>query len=35
FYCIKCDTHYHADINAARNIIHVHSKSSVVSGRTA
>jgi transposase len=35
FYCVKCDAHHHADINAARNIIHVQSKSSVVSGRTA
>ncbi len=35
FYCVKCDVHHHADINAARNIIHVHSKSSAVSGRTA
>jgi len=35
FYCFKCDVHHHADINAARNIIHVQSKSSVVPGRTA
>ncbi len=35
FYCGMCDMHFHADINAARNIIHVQSKSSVVSGRTA
>ncbi|MHA1863892.1 MAG: zinc ribbon domain-containing protein [Candidatus Thorarchaeota archaeon] len=35
FYCTKCDVHHHADINAARNIIHVQSKSSVVPGRTA
>jgi transposase len=35
FYCAKCDAHHHADINAARNIIHVQSKSSVVPGRTA
>jgi len=35
FYCVKCDAHHHADINAARNIIHVQSKSSVVPGRTA
>ncbi|MFX1603304.1 MAG: zinc ribbon domain-containing protein [Promethearchaeota archaeon] len=34
FYCSKCDEHFHADINAARNIIHVH-KSSAVPGRTA
>lgn len=35
FYCTRCDVHHHADINAARNIIHVQSKSSVVPGRTA
>jgi hypothetical protein len=35
FYCSKCDEHFHADINAARNIMNVQSKSSVVSGRTA
>jgi len=35
FYCVKCNVHFHADVNAARNIIHVQSKSSVVSGRTA
>ncbi len=35
FYCINCDAHHHADVNAARNIIHVQSKSSVVPGRTA
>lgn len=33
FYCHKCDGHFHADINAARNIIHVQD-SSVVPGRT-
>ncbi len=33
FYCSKCDEHFHADINAARNIIHVQD-SSAVSGRT-
>ncbi|MGY5858224.1 MAG: zinc ribbon domain-containing protein [Candidatus Thorarchaeota archaeon] len=33
FYCQKCDEHFHADINAARNIIHVQD-SSVVPGRT-
>ncbi|TFH04459.1 MAG: hypothetical protein E4H14_14690 [Candidatus Thorarchaeota archaeon] len=33
FYCIKCDVHHHADINAARNIIYVQSKSSDVPGR--
>jgi hypothetical protein len=33
FYCSKCDEHFHADINAARNIIHVQ-QSSVVPGRT-
>ncbi|MHA1959422.1 MAG: zinc ribbon domain-containing protein [Candidatus Thorarchaeota archaeon] len=34
FYCSQCDEHFHADINAARNIIHVQ-QSSVVPGRTA
>ncbi len=34
FYCSKCDEHFHADINAARNIIHVQ-QSSVVPGRTS
>ncbi len=33
FYCGKCEEHFHADINAARNIIHVQD-SSVVPGRT-
>ncbi len=33
FYCKKCEEHFHADINAARNIIHVQD-SSVVPGRT-
>ncbi|MHA1615561.1 MAG: zinc ribbon domain-containing protein [Candidatus Thorarchaeota archaeon] len=33
FYCSKCEEHFHADINAARNIIHVQD-SSVVPGRT-
>ncbi len=33
FYCSKCNEHFHADINAARNIIHVQ-QSSVVPGRT-
>ncbi len=35
FYCEKCDSHLHADINAARNIIHVQSRSSAAPGRTA
>ncbi len=35
FYCKKCDEHFHADVNAARNIIHVHPGPSAVSGRTA
>ncbi len=36
FYCDKCDVHFHADVNAARNIIHVHDNmSSAVAGRTA
>lgn len=35
FYCEKCDEHFHADINAARNIIHVQDdQSSAVPGRT-
>jgi len=33
FYCGKCEEHFHADVNAARNIIHVQD-SSVVPGRT-
>ncbi|MHA3964086.1 MAG: zinc ribbon domain-containing protein [Candidatus Thorarchaeota archaeon SMTZ1-45] len=33
FYCEKCEGHFHADINAARNIIHVQD-SSAVPGRT-
>jgi hypothetical protein len=33
FYCNNCNEHFHADINAARNIIHVQ-QSSVVPGRT-
>ncbi|MGY5854081.1 MAG: transposase [Candidatus Thorarchaeota archaeon] len=33
FYCDKCDEHHHADVNAARNIIHVHPGPSVVAGR--
>ncbi len=35
FYCKKCDEHFHADVNAARNIIHVHAGPSIVAGRTA
>ncbi|MDF1539505.1 MAG: zinc ribbon domain-containing protein [Candidatus Thorarchaeota archaeon] len=36
FYCSKCNEHFHADVNAARNIIHVQdNKSSVVPGSTA
>jgi IS605 OrfB family transposase len=34
FFCSHCDEHFHADINAARNIIHVQ-QSSAVPGRTA
>jgi hypothetical protein len=34
FYCQNCDEHFHADINAARNIIHVQ-QSSVVPGRAS
>ncbi|MHA1286974.1 MAG: zinc ribbon domain-containing protein [Candidatus Thorarchaeota archaeon] len=33
FNCSKCKEHFHADINAARNIIHVQD-SSAVPGRT-
>jgi len=33
FYCKKCKEHFHADINAARNIIHVQD-SSAAPGRT-
>ncbi len=29
FYCPHCDVHFHADINAARNIIHVQDSSAV------
>ncbi|TET07555.1 MAG: hypothetical protein E3J86_12685 [Candidatus Thorarchaeota archaeon] len=37
FYCAECDEHFHADINASRNIIHVQQKkmSSAVPGRSA
>jgi transposase len=36
FHCSECDEHYHADVNAARNIMHIkQSKPSAVSGRTA
>jgi transposase len=35
FYCEKCDDHFHADVNAARNIIHVHPGPSTVAGRSA
>lgn len=35
FYCSKCEEHFHADVNAARNIIHVHPGPSAVAGRTA
>ncbi len=35
FHCSKCDEYFHADVNAARNIMHVQqSKPSVVLGRT-
>jgi IS605 OrfB family transposase len=32
FYCGRCDEHFHADINAARNIIHVQDSSVVLGG---
>jgi transposase/DNA-binding transcriptional ArsR family regulator len=36
FYCQKCGEHFHADVNASRNIIHVQKKvSSAVPGRSA
>jgi hypothetical protein len=36
FHCSKCNEHYHADVNAARNIIHVtQPKPSAVPGWTA
>ena len=37
FYCVECDEHFHADINASRNIIHVQQKkmSSAVPRRSA
>lgn len=37
FYCAKCNEHYHADVNAARNIIHVQQplQPTAVGGRTA
>ncbi len=35
FHCSKCDEHFHADINAARNIMHITTKPTAVGGRTA
>ena len=35
FHCSKCDEHFHADVNAARNIMHITTKPTVVGGRTA
>jgi len=36
FHCLKCNQHYHADVNAARNIMQIkQSKPSVVPGRTS
>ncbi|OLS20516.1 MAG: hypothetical protein ThorAB25_28090, partial [Candidatus Thorarchaeota archaeon AB_25] len=36
FYCKECSEHFHADVNASRNIIHVQQKmSSAVPGRLA
>ncbi len=34
FYCSECNEYFHADVNAARNIIHVHPGPSAVAGRT-
>ncbi len=34
FYCAECEEHFHADVNAARNIINVHPGPSIVAGRT-
>ena len=35
FYCMRCNEYLHADVNAARNIMHVHQGPSAVAGRTA
>ncbi len=36
FYCSECNEHFHADVNAARNIIHIQdNSSSAVPGRAA
>jgi transposase len=36
FHCFNCDEYFHADVNAARNIMHVQKpESSAVSGRTS
>ncbi len=35
FHCSKCDEHFHADVNAARNIMHITTKPTAVGGRTA
>ncbi|MHA2602269.1 MAG: zinc ribbon domain-containing protein [Candidatus Thorarchaeota archaeon SMTZ1-83] len=37
FHCPKCDEYFHADVNAARNIMYVQQpiKPSAVSGRTS
>ncbi|MGY5853918.1 MAG: transposase [Candidatus Thorarchaeota archaeon] len=35
FHCSRCDEHFHADVNAARNIMHITTKPTAVGGRTA
>ena len=36
FYCEKCDEYFHADVNAARNIMDIQSMNpTAVGGRTA
>jgi len=35
FHCSECNKHYHADVNAARNIMHITTNPSAVAGRTA